>query len=398
VTAVAIGTYEPVWQRDGVRVAGSDEDIITLAVAAGRVALGAAPGADVQRVVIVTHRPDVLEGVARGVVAIGLGLSDELPVELRIGGAPVALDALASAGSATLLIAVDAVDPAGAAAALVAEEEGAEVVPAGRVGRSLPMRVQRTGEAHVRLYDDARLERDRGWRPIWDGLASEGAVAVGIPPRDAVKLSGVDLGVPVVGAASAFFALAAMAAQGRDGRIVAIDAGEGAAFDVSGTSALAVAAESREAVPESEGPRPPRYDAEIPISLPAYERALPFKVGMVAARCACGELSFPPRTLCLACGRDEVGQPESLPRTGEVYSAVTVHAPVPGIAGPYGLAIVSLDGVPLRVLAHVTDAPAAHVGIGTRGRLVLRRVAVREGISDYGYGFQPEPIPQEAAA
>jgi len=89
-------------------------------------------------------------------------------------------------------------------------------------------------------------------------------------------------------------------------------------------------------------------------------------------------------------------QAAPLPRDGRIYSAVTVHVPVPGVAGPYGLAIVALNGSDVRVLAHVTDQPGGIVAIDTAGRLVFRRVAVRQGVADYGYGFQPVPGDQEA--
>jgi uncharacterized OB-fold protein len=45
----------------------------------------------------------------------------------------------------------------------------------------------------------------------------------------------------------------------------------------------------------------------------------------------------------------------------------------------------------LRLLAPVTDAIPGSVRIGDRGRLVLRLLAEREGVDDYGYAFQPEP-------
>ncbi|HEY6491658.1 MAG TPA: hypothetical protein VIZ43_00150, partial [Trebonia sp.] len=55
--------------------------------------------------------------------------------------------------------------------------------------------------------------------------------------------------------------------------------------------------------------------------------------------------------------------------------------------------IVELDDVGVRVLARVTGAVPGTVGIGDRGRMVLRLVAVRSGVPDYGYAF----CPQEAA-
>ncbi len=38
----------------------------------------------------------------------------------------------------------------------------------------------------------------------------------------------------------------------------------------------------------------------------------------------------------------------------------------------------------------VTGATPGTVDIGDRGRLALRRVAVRSGVPDYGYAFEPE--------
>lgn len=79
-----------------------------------------------------------------------------------------------------------------------------------------------------------------------------------------------------------------------------------------------------------------------------------------------------------------------LPRTGTVYTEATVHIPVPGLRTPYSLVIVELDDVGVRALVKVTGAEAGTVQIGDRGRLALRRVAVRSGVPDYGYAFAPE--------
>ena len=79
-----------------------------------------------------------------------------------------------------------------------------------------------------------------------------------------------------------------------------------------------------------------------------------------------------------------------LPRTGTVYTETTVQMPVPGLKTPYSLVIVELDGVGVRALVKVTGAEPGTVGIGDRGRMALRRVAVRSGVPDYGYAFEPE--------
>jgi uncharacterized OB-fold protein len=77
-----------------------------------------------------------------------------------------------------------------------------------------------------------------------------------------------------------------------------------------------------------------------------------------------------------------------LPRTGTVYTSTTIHVPIPSMASPYSLAIVELGDVGVRALVGVTGPGS--VDIGTPGRLLFRRVAVRAGIPDYGYAFSPE--------
>jgi uncharacterized OB-fold protein len=80
---------------------------------------------------------------------------------------------------------------------------------------------------------------------------------------------------------------------------------------------------------------------------------------------------------------------ESLPRTGTVYTHTTVRIPVPDLPSPYSLAVVQLDDSPVRVLLKVTGVPAGEATIGQPGSVVLRRIATRTGIPDYGYAFWP---------
>src|SRR5580693_7261057 len=125
----AIATYLPCWGSARGRVAGGDEDAVTLAVEAGRAAIeaviggaGAGAGAGgVQRVVLVSRELPLLEGGNAAVLLAGLGLDPEIEVSERLGGAPAALDALSSARPRTLVIGADVQPFAGAAAAVVAD-------------------------------------------------------------------------------------------------------------------------------------------------------------------------------------------------------------------------------------------------------------------------------------
>jgi uncharacterized protein len=132
--------------------------------------------------------------------------------------------------------------------------------------------------------------------------------------------------------------------------------------------------------------------AEIPISLAAYERAFEAKTRWEAGKFADSEdLDFPPRYRLADDGALSTDyELIPLPRTGSVYTETTVHMPVPGLRTPYSLVIVELDGVGVRALVKVTGAEPGTVDIGDRGRLALRRVAVRSGVPDYGYMFEPD--------
>src|SRR6202034_124045 len=179
----AIATSLPCWGSARGRVAGGDEDVVTLAVEAGRAAIDAADGGDGasgdgarggsaggggagggggERVVIVSRELPLLEGGNAAVLLAGLGLDPEIEVSERLGGAPAALDALTSGPApargrgarAGTLRGARGAPCAGAAAAVVADS-GLPVVPVARVARSLPVRT-RSAAGEVHDYGDRR--------------------------------------------------------------------------------------------------------------------------------------------------------------------------------------------------------------------------------------------------
>jgi len=399
----AIGTYLPCWGSARGRVAGGDEDAVTLAVEAGRAAIDAAPGGElaggVQQVVLVSRELPLLEGGNAAVLLAGLELDPEIEVSERLGGAPAALDALTSARARTLVIAADVQPFAGAAAALVAGS-GLPVVPVARLARSLPVRTRSaTGEVHD--YGDPRLLRERGVLASLAALAAGGAdkplALAGVDTKQAAAVcAGQPPTLPTTGASSALFALAALAESRSTGPLFAAEQATMSGVQVGSGVALV-----RRAEPAAQ-PAPARTftpGKEIPVSLAAYDRAFAAKVRFEAGRQAgTGELDFPPR---YRVGQDGTLHTDytlvPLPRTGTVYTGVTVRIPVPGLPTPYSLVIVELDEVGVRVLAPVTGASPGTTPIGDRGRMVLRRVAVRSGVPDYGYAFCPDK-PEEAGA
>ena len=390
MSVVALSLYRPVWEAGGQRLAGPDEDLLTLAVAAAR---PLAERHEVGRVVVLAPSPDVLEGFGTGVVARALGLHDDAPVELRVGGADATLGALVGSGAATLVVGVDlSASAAAAGAAVLGDGAGMALELAGSVHGSLPMRVRHTGSPDAAVYGDSRVERELATAPLVERLRGEGATyIVGASPSEARRLGAVPLTLPTQGPAGVFFALASLSvldAADPTVRLVALDAASACAADVH-PATVEILREERPALPAAGRPKITQ-PVEIPFSMPAYARAFEAKVGLMAAICTCGTVSFPPRQLCLECGETNQTVPTPLPRTGEVYTCVKVHVPIPGIPGPYVLAIISLDDSPVRVLAQVADVGGREARIGERGQLVLRRVAVREGVPDYGYAFRSE--------
>jgi uncharacterized OB-fold protein len=185
------------------------------------------------------------------------------------------------------------------------------------------------------------------------------------------------------------FALAGIADAGTTGPLVAVEQASLSGITVSG----GVAELHRREPPARPMPEGVSADGgNIPISLAAYERAFEAKTRWEAGRFADSEeLDFPPRYRLAddgALASDYEMIP--LPRTGTVYTETTVHMPVPGLRTPYSLVIVELDGVEVRALVKVTGAEPGTVDIGDRGRLALRRLAVRSGVPDYGYMFEPD--------
>jgi len=401
---------------------GPDEDALTLGVAAARAALSAAgrtspagpPAAEaaaatgVRRVVFVTRELPLLVGSNAAALLAGIGLAADIAVVEQVGGAPAVLDALADASPGTLIVAADAPDscePAGAAAALVTAADtagtagGVGVELVGRVVRSLPVHSQAAGEAAVRDYSDTRLERERGLGVAVErlSLTEKPVVVAGVAPKQAATLcAGAPPALPTLGASSALFAIAALRDVGSSGVVLAAEQASATAVRLDGVPGAVRRDEPAPLAPEkatrTAGP-------DIAVSLSAYERAFDAKLRWEAGRCdACGTLALPPRRRCLSCGSEAGWTLAPLPRTGEVYSAVTVRVPVPGLPTPYSLAIVELDGdVGVRALVKVTGVAAGTVQIGDRGRLVLRRVAVRSGVPDYGYAFFPDGSAAAAA-
>lgn len=389
--AISVGTYLPPWGADRARVAGYDEDAVTLAVEAGRQALGAAlarGAVTAGRVVFVSRDFPLLEGGNSAALVAGLGLPVDTEVVERIGGAPATLDSIVTAGPGTLVIAADCAGTAGAGAVLVGDSNPATVVS--RVQRSFPQRT-RHGDGSVYNDDDPRMMREMGVRTSMEAaaLATKPMVVAGLGAKDAAAWSEAGAPtLPTTGASSIVFALAALIEAGRSGLVAA---SEQAALTAANIDVAGSTVRRKEPAAQPPAKRKLAPGADIKLSLAAYDRAWDPKTRWEAGKCTqCGTLAMPPRFHCLGCGSDDTWELTPLPRTATIYTCSTIHVPVPKLESPYTLAVIECDDVDVRVLVHVTDVPAGVAKIGEHGSLVFRRVAMRAGVPDYGHAFSPD--------
>jgi uncharacterized OB-fold protein len=340
-----------------------------------------------------------LEGGNGAVLLAALSLPADTPVTEVLGGAPAVLDQIGSAGDATLVIAADDNDLVVGAGALLTGDGGATVTASARQTRSLPL-TARAEDGARHAYVDPRLQREVGVRSTLTRLGLTGtpalAAATGVP----LAQIGSDfdtshaIGDSTVSAAAIIRLLADAIDAGTQGLLLAVEQSSISAADLAfGGTAPRIA---RDEYAAQELPKVRVADGVgIPISMPAYARAFEPKIRWEAAVFEespgiDSAPQFPPRLRVDNAGRLATEyRLEPLPRTGTVYTHTTVRIPVPDLPSPYSLAVVQLDDSPVRVLLKVTGVPAGEATIGQPGSVVLRRIAIRAGIPDYGYAFWP---------
>jgi len=393
---LSIGTYLPPWTARDRRVKGPDEDALTMAVAAGR---AADPDATAQRVVLVSRDFPLLEGGNGAVLLAALSLPAGTPVAEVLGGAPAVLDQIGSAGDGTLVIASDDNDLSAGAGAVLTGDGGATVTPVARQTRSLPLTAR--GEDGARhSYVDPRLQREVGVRSTLTRLGLTGTPALAAVTGVPLKQIAGDFdtsrafGDSIVSAAAIIRLLAHAIEAGTQGLLLAVEQSSISAAD------LAFGGITPRIARDEFSPRElPKFRVAdgvgIPISMPAYARAFEPKIRWEAAIFdespgIDSAPQFPPRLRVNNAGQLATEyRLEPLPRTGTVYTHSTVRIPVPDLPSPYSLAVVQLDDSPVRVLLKVTGVPAGEATIGQSGAVVLRKIATRAGIPDYGYAFWP---------
>lgn len=392
---ISIGTYAPPWCKGDRRVKGPDEDALTMAVAAGR---AADPEAVARRVVLVSRDFPLIEGGNGAVLLAALSLPADTPIAEVLGGAPAVLDQLVTASPGTLVIAADDNSVVVGAAAVLTGEGEPVLTAVGRQTRSLPL-VARGDDGRRHSYADPRLQREIGIRSTVSRLELSGVPAVaavaGVPAAQLGRGVETNTAVqdPQISAAGVIRVIADAIERGTHGLVFAAEQSTMSVAELRSAPDPRIV---RDEVPARDLPAGRVAEGVgIPISLPAYSRAFEPKIRWQAAifdeRPGIDTApQFPPRFRV-----DNAGvlateyRLEPLPRTGTVYTHTTIRIPVPDLPSPYSLAVVQLDDSPVRVLMKVTGVPAGETKIGQSGAVVLRRIAIRAGIPDYGYAFWP---------
>jgi uncharacterized OB-fold protein len=93
----------------------------------------------------------------------------------------------------------------------------------------------------------------------------------------------------------------------------------------------------------------------------------------------CGDCQLaihPPQIICPKCLSRNIA-PRAMPGTGTVYTYTVNHQPwLPGMAVPFALAVVDVDGAPgVRVTAEVVGQDPDAISIGQRMRIVFEQAA-----------------------
>lgn len=431
-------------------VPAADEDVLTMAYEASRLALDAAdvPPARVSGLLLGTTTLPREDESACARVASFLGLAADTTTRQLSGSARVGVDAIAlgldasvDGDEAVLVVATDAPrgEPdsavehgagAGAAAAVLTSVGEATVTDQAEYSAPYPgTRFRPAGERTSRSLGIKGYDR-RAFREVVTGAVaglerppSVDAAAIGAPdgklPYRVASGLGVDpetiqTGSTVhdvgdAGAATPLLGLARAIEDGAD-RVLVVGYGSGSeatamvvrgpvptAVALDGTDELSYAAYLR--VRGTITPGEPEGSGAY-VSVPSWRRTLPQRHRLVAGRCAaCETLAFPPEGACTTCGALDSYEEVVLQGTGTVEATTVIGqggAPPEFVeqqarSGGYASAVVAFDGpdgssVGVPVQVVEWDDPPA---IGDAVRATIRRVYTQEGVTRYGLKARP---------
>ncbi len=122
--------------------------------------------------------------------------------------------------------------------------------------------------------------------------------------------------------------------------------------------------------------------------VPRYSREIPQRFRLEGAECTdCGKIVFPPRRVCPTCS-GKTFAPRNLSREGKIlsYTVIRVAAEQFELQTPFAVGIIATpEGA--RLTAQIVDCDFSELSIGTKVRLILRKIQKEghAGILQYGY-------------
>jgi hydroxymethylglutaryl-CoA synthase len=137
------------------------------------------------------------------------------------------------------------------------------------------------------------------------------------------------------------------------------------------------------------GVEPPRRPEPAPVSPPAAMRGVGWKFGLHGAACRnCGAVSTPPQEVCVRCGSTD-SDPVDLTRRGATIRTFAVDRLAYSPNPPLVAAIVDFDGGG-RLEVELTDCAPESLAVGQRMQMTFRRRHSSGGIHNYGWKAMPE--------
>lgn len=410
------------------RLAGYDEDALTMSVAAARLLPEAALAAT-RTVALCTATPPYAAKTNASAAAAALALPDAVPAYDLGGSLRSWAWALRCAAPGTLLLCADINTSRPGAPAELAHGDAAVACLTGTASESIAELVTVSSAAeemldHWRLpgqpwlsYSEERFGVSR-YLPMLDralaaaGIAGADHVIVSAPSArawqaGAARLAGAGAvhrpaGIGYAGCADGLIQLAEVlrsAAPG-DRILVAVLADSCDLVLLRCTERLATARPPALRAPDSgEVPayldalswrglldrEPPRRPEPSAVSPPASARRASWKYALHGSRCeACGTVSCPPQRLCVRCGAPARAGAVDLSRKAATIQTFSVDRLAYSPNPPVIAAVVNFDGGG-RLEVELTDTPPGALAVGQRVRMTFRRRHSSGGIHNYAW-------------
>ncbi len=123
-----------------------------------------------------------------------------------------------------------------------------------------------------------------------------------------------------------------------------------------------------------------------------YWREVPQRYRMEAGECtACGEIHFPPRRICMKCGKQKF-ETVVLPDTGKVITWTVIRVAPDEFTdlSPYAVCLVELENG-VRLMSQLVDVDLDEIEMGLPVKIEFRRIREdgADGVLFYGYKVVP---------